>query len=323
MFPDKEPEPTPTPTPTPSPSPSPSPSPTPSPSPAPAADSNSGGVGDKEKVEPKPICEYPSAPEGGETKYTQCKEAEAKLAEAKGAQKDAASRETSVLNQLAALSGGLAAATTGGKSNFGGFESKIHELTDVQTAIIARAVEKIALTAGIDEALVFCTSYLLKDGTIAGNPTTRTCNRVLLARAAQDQVTIANIAGAPSADVKDILQYSESPEIQAENILFQARYTVMVEKLKILISTTPSEQWNERWTQFAETAKDVGPECPTRDDCIRYIETPGNFPFQAKFSSNTDAFEKGVEEWEAANKAAVEEADKKKQVAKDKETKSE
>lgn len=175
-FPTPSPTPTPTPTPTAGGAPKPTPSPTLSPT-------------------PKPLCEYETAPDGAAENYAKCGPAKEARDTAKTKYDTAVKRENSVLEQLENLSSGIAAATKGGQNDQGGFDGVENGLSDVQMALIGPTIEKIALYAGIDEALMFCIGYLEKPNYTTANSTREACNQIVLGSAAADKDAKEQIGG--------------------------------------------------------------------------------------------------------------------------------
>ncbi|QIG55159.1 hypothetical protein G6N82_14285 [Altererythrobacter sp. BO-6] len=261
----------------------------------------------------KPICELADAPADAKSEHKKCKDAQAKHSEAKTALVAAQKREDAVLGQLAALSGGLAAATNAGSFNAGGIDQEKRKLSDVQTAVIAGAVEKIVLGSGIDEPLVFCMTYLQSERYDPDGTTRATCEQVIRARAAQDVKTSGQLFGEANDEALEILSLSEATEARSRATLLSARYRVALENLKNLMMQTPEAQWDARWKAFANAAGQVGPECIDRAACVKYANRENAFPFQTYFLLNPDGYEKGIAEWSDALKAAAEAEAKKKE----------
>ncbi len=274
--------PVPAPTPTPSPAPSGTPSPTPSPTPA---------------ATPKPLCKETQAPAGKQTEFSKCAPAKERVDAAKALFDATSSRENQVLSQLAALSGGIGAATSAGTTNVGGLPATGERVSDFQMAIIARSVERIALTAGIDEALMFCMGYLREQSELR-NSTHEMCNQIIAQRALQDSRTTASIAGA--SEVQSVIQLAQDPEGQGRADLLFAQYQVFKFDLLFALTGTEESQWNERWTAFVQATSIPASTCTSLTACREFVSAQDTSPFLFEFQTRADAMSAAAKAWRAA-----------------------
>lgn len=186
------------------------------------------------------VCSLAAAPAGNETVYAKCKPAADKVQAAKALSESARSRESAVLKDLGKLSGGISAGTEAGSFNAGGLTSTSSRVGDAALIALSTSVERIALTAGIDEALMFCISYLGQTG--KADTTRDMCNAVVANRARQDQSV-----------QQELLQLSLTPEFQ-ETYPIGQYWGAFKARLLIAIVSTPAANLSRRIAAFEQRA---------------------------------------------------------------------
>ncbi|HEU4820156.1 MAG TPA: hypothetical protein VFS87_03235 [Qipengyuania sp.] len=209
----------------------------------------------KDAADGQPICKYPSAPPDSGTKFADCKAAEASYNTKKGLADTARERENYVLKELGQLAGGAGAGTEAGDFDVGGLDPEREQLSGQALMVVARAAENIALTAGIDESLMFCVSYLQRS---TQDPnTSRTCNAVVLESARRDSQIKAALASAPQTTL--IYPSTFGPEMESafEQLLRKLTETsdneARVSKVTVILDAMGS-QLTPRTKQDIKTA---------------------------------------------------------------------
>ena len=249
----------------------------------------------------KPICTITPPPTDAtaKAKYETCKAAESKSTDTKAVAKAAGEREKKVLDQLEALAAGLSAATKPGTNTAGGLDYEKQQISDVKMALIAQSVEKIALTAGIDETLMFCMNYLRSIDLMAGDTTRQACNDILKSRAAADAQTLRSITDADNSAALSILDNSSSPGNVAQANLAIARYRAFITGLQLAVAATNDADWGTRWGAFIETSGLATNQCPSRAACLALLSR-GETPFNLQYNRNQENFDRALEAWTAA-----------------------
>lgn len=177
------------------------------------------------EVESKKVkaCSLSTEPDEAEAKpaYETCTKRKAEMDAAKTAYDQAVKREDKILDQLAMLSRGLGAATMSNDSEEGGLADEPSLPSGQALQLIAKTVENIALTAGIDESLMICANYLKS---VRLDPSTRTaCNQVIVEAAKQDREIKNAIA---SYDGRPLIYESGS------GIKFDSELDQLIEKIR-------------------------------------------------------------------------------------------
>ena len=236
----------------------------------------------------KKLCELESAPDDAKDKWESCAATKAKHEQASKLATEARARETKVLDQLQHLNDGLAAAVSGGSFNTGGLNGAANRPSDAAWVLIGETVEKIALTSGINEPLLFCARYLSKDRT---DPETReTCNNVLTESANSDKMIVSETFG-----------FEQGPDVTAatrNNVVMP--YTETRLKLGTLFSKTPEGEWNRLWKEFVKSTGFSTFSCQTTLDCLRRIGDSTQTPFLTLFLTNPDQLSDSMDTWSKA-----------------------
>jgi len=236
------------------------------------------------------VCSLTEAPEDttAAADWSACKTAETKDKTAKQSAADAKERELLVLKQLDDLSGGLAAATTAGTINAGGLTGGISPPDATRLEKIGQTIEKIALTAGIDEALIFCVGYLRAATT--DRTTRETCNAVVKQRAnSDDQIKLQRY------------DYTLTPVQVARIDEPISDYERFKTEMVALIAATPPGDWTARWTDFTSATSVPPGSCDSQEDCrLLFVE---HQPFTRKFDQNGAPFWTALDQWRRTLKA--------------------
>lgn len=152
------------------------------------------------------VCDLPTRPDDADaaTKYDICQSKKAAQKTASDEYQAALLRESSVIKNIDKLSSAIGASTSSSGSKDRGPGIDRSQISDRKIQLLAPAIEKIALTAGVDEALMFCISYLR--GIKGENSTRETCNKVIAASAARDLETTTSVTGKPNTLARRILE---------------------------------------------------------------------------------------------------------------------
>jgi hypothetical protein len=256
----------------------------------------------------KKACELTTEPpeDAAKAAYNKCVSTKSAQEQAKTAHQAAEKREDSVLGQLAALSAGIGGGVESGDHDEGGLDYNGQRISDVKMALIAQSVEKIALTAGIDEALMFCTTYLRRDHSAVADTTRAMCNTVIALRASQDTRNAADIVGTESAEIADVMNFANDPMVMAEGKVTAASYEVFRLGLLALMARTPDEQWQDRWAAFANSTGVTVLECTSRTACQAHFANRNISPALTNFRKNIKGFGDALAGWRDALKESVE-----------------
>ncbi len=231
---------------------------------------------------PKKLCDETTAPDGKATEFAKCTEAKAKVTAAEDLFKKAQDRESLVLNQLNALSGGIGAGTSAGHNSPGGVSGSARNVSDVQTAILASAAENIALTAGINEALLFCTSYLRREASALDTSTKSMCLDVVMASAQQDRETTETLTGL----AQNILDGPRTLPERSETRFVGAQYEVFKIRFRYALQNTTPDKWDEKWAAFTAATPIVPQACSNLSFCQQLFSGSSRAPFSSVFFTN-------------------------------------
>jgi len=233
----------------------------------------------------KKLCAYTGAPSGKEAEYAACKVAEAKVASTKASADTTREREKLVLNQLGALSAGLSAGVSGGTNNAGGLTGGQSRLSDAALAAVGGSVERIALTAGVDEALMFCVGYLRERHVDASTRTV--CNDVVRNAAARDVKLVGEA-------------FSVSLEAQDRATQIYDSYGSFRLDLAGLIAATPASDWNVRWNAFITKIGDRSVTCASQTICQSAFGSGAGNPLLLGFTSQSQLYAQAIADWRKA-----------------------
>lgn len=198
--------------------------------------------------------------------YDLCAPKKLKVASAEEKLARAVENEKGVRQNIASLAGGLSAASQTGQSNFGGVDSS-DRLDEVALIQLSKTVENIALTAGVDEGLMFCIGYLAREDT---EPTTREmCNELIMRKQELDNQLIG------SSYMLDF-----SPEEGRWVSQKATSYTSFRLRILDVMRATPDEEFEARFNAFLSRSGLKRP-CSGKSNCIRAFTmgTPGALEF--------------------------------------------
>lgn len=227
------------------------------------------------------VCSLATAP-GNEAAHAKCKPAADKAQTTKAVADAARARENAVLKDIGKLSGGISAGTDAGSFSAGGYTAAYPRISDLALIAMSKSVEKIALTAGINEALIFCIGYL---NAATSEQTTRdTCNRVVYDQARSDEQV-------KSKSFEYTLSGSDVPLITTR-ISDYDQFRTNVAKL---ISITPDGDWQSIWAGFVDQTPTPKKICTTKSICLTYFV--GGYPLTYEFNKEKQKFWDALDAW--------------------------
>jgi hypothetical protein len=248
--------------------------------------------------EQKRLCEQSTAPAAHAADYAKCAEPKGKYENAKVLADRARARENALLTQLTSLSVGIGASTSAGSTNFGGYDLEKQKISDVKMALISDSVEKIALTAGIDEALMFCAGYLSKDESETSDSTRTTCNAIMVGSAQADLNAKAKLAGFTSTAAASVLSALTPADVAAA----KTGLAVIRTKIAAQVLATPKADLLARTAAF-ESALGLPDELtslcktnPEPSDCGRRVLVSTIFSGEG-LTKKMDKFNAAIKAW--------------------------
>lgn len=232
------------------------------------------------------VCSLATAPAGNEAAFAKCAPAKEKVQASKDVADAARLRESTVLKDIGKLSGGISAGTDAGSFNVGGYTAAYPRVSDAALIAMSDSVERIALTAGIDEALMFCVGFLNEAGN--ADTTREMCNRVIFEKAKQDQ-----------AVQRDMLGLSRIPEF-SENINVGRDYLAFEISLVSAILATPVADLTRRIDAFekragATSSAVVACAGKTPPQCAQLVD--GRDLYLRDFPGARENFERALAQW--------------------------
>lgn len=231
------------------------------------------------------VCSLTPPATGNETAYAKCTAAKDKIQSTKTVADAARARENAVLKDIGKLSGGISAGTDAGSFSAGGYTAAYPRISDAALIAMSRSVEKIALSAGINEALIFCIGYL--NNTSIEQTTRETCNKVV-----DDQARSDEQIKAKSFDYT----LSES-DVQLIPTRI-SEYDKFREKIAKLISITPNADWPSIWASFVGQTPTPKRLCTAKSICQTYFV--GGYPLTYEFNAEPQKFADAIDAWTKA-----------------------
>ena len=215
------------------------------------------------------LCELTTKPQAGGDNFDKCAPAKATWDGAKAIAKTANEREDKVIAQLNALSGGLSSGVSAGNNNPGGL-GKADRPSDATLIAMSDMVGKIALTAGVDEALMFCVGYL--KGT-QDDSTRETCNQVLLMASRSDAVVTDAAAGLGGASLGvDFARYVQNPLRPRTGLDFNLFRAQLIFNIRATAADRLKPAMTRLETAAGLAAGTMSNDCETTAGCLRAVD---------------------------------------------------
>lgn len=240
----------------------------------------------------KPLCDIAPPPEDAKDEYAKCAPAKAEKERTEALLTEAKKLELNVVTQLGDLNAGIAAAVQAATNEAGGLGSgdRRNGLSDAAFVLIAQEVKEIAMSSGINEALLLCAAFL---SDASQDPSTiEICNGVIQ-RSAELDLGIKSQLAPPGFT----LGAETMPQRSARTELMTG-YTKARLGLLSAMMQTPDADWATNWKLFVDRTGFGAFTCASRSTCIARLADQRASPMSALYADNAPLLRDAIGEWE-------------------------